>query len=341
MALEIDDLDSDDVIGRDLLDWFQKEETQLCLKETQEKIFRFLFDPDLEEARFIHAIQMLAWIGCAPENRSLLQKDILELSSAISNKANPCGLRKSIKKGFKKAKKFVSEHKTEIILGVFGVATGTTLVYAAGYKVSVVVANIAIAGADSIFSKKETPPKRPPYLQPPSVRERPQISSFTPPAKLKLPPSSTKLSVTPEGIWANDRFYSNRYLAQSKFYEKSPSPQKFIPWEWKDPSRFSFSDKKDSFELKKDPAFLSKKSYRERLRSPPGNPFSHPHPESDLKITKPIDIPFSTDRNPSQTNSPFPPRYRGPSRHFTLEGEQKNTSISAGLMALTIPRKTL
>lgn len=57
----LEEVDSEGALG--LATWLQNGDVAAFQQEVEEKIIRFLFNPDLEEARFFQTMQMLAWIG--------------------------------------------------------------------------------------------------------------------------------------------------------------------------------------------------------------------------------------------------------------------------------------
>ncbi len=196
-----------------LSEWLRSEEAGSLQKQLEEKIIRLLFNQS--EPHFLQMAAQLAWIGARPENRPAILKEVIQLSL---DSIDPCKCR--FLKALNKVGHFFVEHKTEILVGIAVAATGLGLAVATGYAIGVNVCGVAVAGAGAVIdlSKEEKPPI-PPV---PPLSSKAEIDHYrqglpTYQPQLNLPPSSTDLWVTSEGIRVNGQFYPNELLNQSHF----------------------------------------------------------------------------------------------------------------------------
>jgi tetratricopeptide (TPR) repeat protein len=215
-----------------LTNWLNSEEASHLQKSLEEKITHFLFGLDLSSHAFQKMAIQLAWIGSCLD--FYLEREIIALNQLLETE--PCGWLKdrwnNVTELSKKVGDFVSDHATEIGIGIAISATAIAISSATGYPLSATVGGVIVAGAGSIFRTEEKPNPHIPPIPLPDPRacskEEFNILQQTIPAsvpKLELPPSIHELFVTAEGIWANGQFYSNQNLLKhsptSKVLENS------------------------------------------------------------------------------------------------------------------------
>jgi hypothetical protein len=213
-------IDAVDVDSFGLEDWLKREGAGELQRALEKRILKALFSNDLADFQFRQMAAQLAWIGTHPEDRALLQREIIELNSFCDDAIMPCGIFNSVWKGSCKVARFIADHKTEILVGAAVVATGAGVAAAAGYTLSATVGGIVVAGAGSIFTPDEKPNPHIPRVPPPSSKEEITIVQQGLPSslpKLELPFSSTEIFVTAEGIWAGGQFFPNSDLMQHSF----------------------------------------------------------------------------------------------------------------------------
>lgn len=67
--------------------WLQNKETGEFQRDIEEKIMQFLFNNRTSDAWFLKTIEMLAWIGTHPNQRALLEREIVDLNCSDSMEA--------------------------------------------------------------------------------------------------------------------------------------------------------------------------------------------------------------------------------------------------------------
>ncbi len=211
----------DDHCELDLAEWLQNKEVASFQRNIEERIVQFLFNCDPEEAQFVQAVQILAWVSCRPEKRASLQREITALNVLNQCDLIPCWFGKGLWETTCKVGRFIADHKTEILVGAAICATGIGIAVATGYTLSVAAGGVVIAGAGSIFAKEEPPNQHIPKVPPPSSKEEIALverSSFSSLPRLELPSSVTELLVTADGIWINGQFFSTQDLMQHSLF---------------------------------------------------------------------------------------------------------------------------
>ncbi|MEN9654288.1 MAG: hypothetical protein RL235_400 [Chlamydiota bacterium] len=219
MTVDSIGVDFGDVL--DLGQWLESEGACAAQRQLEEKITRMLFSHAPSSQAFQTMATQLAWIGAQPENKHLLEKEILALHCINGYSVESCGFFKEVRKAGSAVGDFIADHVVEIAVGVVICATGVGIAVATGYTVSAAVGGVVVAGAGSIFASEEKPnPYIPPVPLPdPKACSQTELaiiqqhSSITVP-KLDLPHSVDEILVTANGVWANGQFFPTDGMRQ-------------------------------------------------------------------------------------------------------------------------------
>lgn len=233
MSIDSISVDLDDVL--DLRAWLQSDEVAIAQRQLEQKIAEMLFSQDPTSPAFRTLAAQLAWIGCRPENRALLEREIALLNLSDDPLIERCGLwdkldraRHKIGKAGRAVGHFVADHSTEILVGTAICATGIGIAAATGYTLSAAVGGVVVAGVGSIFQSEDKPNPHIPHVPDPSTYPKDELAAIQQGIqvvlpKLDLPRSVDEILVTADGVWAQGQFFpTDRLMRSLPFQEQAP-----------------------------------------------------------------------------------------------------------------------